>query len=134
MAGECVLGGAMSLKRSCIGALACSGVNVIVDHVLQDPGWLEECVEHLADLDVLFVGVRCPLEELERREGQREREAGTARKQYEVVHAHGVYDVEVDTAASSPMECAVQVKEGLQNMGRGSAFRRLRERLVSRAG
>ena len=37
------------------------------------------------------------LAELERREAERDREPGTARYQYERVHAHGLYDVEVDT-------------------------------------
>jgi chloramphenicol 3-O phosphotransferase len=125
--------GMVSGFHRCIGTLASSGVNLIVDHVLQDPGWLKECVELLADQEVLFVGVQCPLEELERREREREREAGTARKQYEVVHRHGVYDVEVNTATSSPMECARQVKEGLREMGKASAFRQLRERLAAEA-
>lgn len=115
----------------CIGALASRGVNLVVDHVLQDPRWLRECVEILADQPVLFVGVHCPLEELERRESAREREAGTARQQYEVVHRHGVYDVEVNTATNSPLECARQVKEGLEEMEKTSAFRQLGERLVS---
>jgi chloramphenicol 3-O phosphotransferase len=115
----------------CIGTLASSGVNLIVDHVLQDLGWLQECVEHLADQDVLFVGVHCPLEELERREREREREPGTARRQYEPVHAHGVYDVEVDTATSSPLACARRVVEALKAMRKISAFHQLREKLAS---
>ncbi len=103
-------------------------MNLIVDHVLQDPEWLNECVDLLSDQDVLFVGVHCPLDELERRESEREREAGTARKQYGVVHMHGVYDVEVDTTALSPMECAEKVKEGLRKIEKASAFHQLRER------
>jgi chloramphenicol 3-O phosphotransferase len=118
----------------CIGALASSGVNLIVDHVLQDPRWLRECVELLAGQEVLFVGVQCPLEELERRERGREREEGTARRQYEMVHRHGVYDVEVNTATSSPLECARQVKEELEEKREVSAFRQIRERFVSEAG
>jgi chloramphenicol 3-O phosphotransferase len=113
----------------CVGALASRGVNLIVDHVLQDPRWLRECVELLADQPVLFVGVQCPLEELERREQERQREAGTARRQYTVVHAHGMYDVEVNTATSSPLECARRVQEGLAEMGAASAFRQLRTAL-----
>jgi chloramphenicol 3-O phosphotransferase len=98
-----------------------------VDHVMQEPEWLEECVTHLAGRNVLFVGVRCPLEELERREQEREREPGTARRQHEAVHAHGTYDVEVDTATSSPAECAAQVKKALEAIAQAGAFRQLRE-------
>jgi len=48
------------LHRS-VAALAQAGNNVLVDHLLQDDGSLEECVENWAGLDVLFVGVKCPL-------------------------------------------------------------------------
>jgi chloramphenicol 3-O phosphotransferase len=117
-----------------IGVLASSGVNLIVDHVLQYPHWLRECVELLADQKVLFVGVQCPLEELARREKEREREEGTARRQYEAVHMHGMYDVEVNTATSSSLECARQVKEGLEEKREVSAFRQLKSRFESEAG
>jgi chloramphenicol 3-O phosphotransferase len=123
--------GIVSGFHRCTGTLASSGMNLIVDHVLQDPGWLRECVELLADQEVLFVGVHCPLEELERRETEREREPGTARQQVEIVHHHGIYDVEVDTSSSSPMECARQVEEGLRDIARANAFRQLRERFES---
>jgi chloramphenicol 3-O-phosphotransferase len=52
-------------------ALAATGLPLIVDHVLQEPEWLEECVAALADARVWFVGVHCPLAELERREQAR---------------------------------------------------------------
>src|SRR5690606_4329425 len=91
---------AVSGFHRAVAALAEAGNRVIVDHVLQEEGWLEECVERWAGLDVLFVGVRCPVEVAERREAERgDREAGTARYQHDRVHAHGVYDVEVDTSA-----------------------------------
>lgn len=110
----------------CIAALSSAGVNVIVDHVLQDPNWLRECVEGLAGHPVLFVGVRCPLEELERREREREREPGTARRQYEIVHAHGDYDLEIDTSVLDPMECAERIRGGLGSIDSAGAFDRLR--------
>jgi len=116
----------------CIGALSSAGVNVIVDHVLQDPSWLRECVEGLAGHPVLFVGVQCPLQELERREREREREPGTARRQYEVVHAHGDYDLEIDTSVLDPMECAERIRGALGSIDSVGAFDRLRARLGRR--
>ncbi len=115
--------------HACIATLSSKGVNVIVDHVLQDPTWLSECVELLQDYPVLFVGVRCPLEELERREREREREPGTARKQIDVVHAHGIYDLEVDTSNQSPNQIAELVKEKTSHISKATAFRRLGEML-----
>jgi chloramphenicol 3-O phosphotransferase len=118
----------------CIAMLSLSGVSLIVDHVLQHRPWLQECVDHLADLPVLFVGVHCPLEELERRERERDREQGTARKQFDVVHAHGIYDVEVDTSVCNPMDCALQISDALENMASAGAFNQLKEVLASETG
>jgi chloramphenicol 3-O phosphotransferase len=52
-------------------AMASCGLVLIVDHVLQEPAWLQVCVEALAEYPVFFVGVHCPLAELERREQAR---------------------------------------------------------------
>ena len=93
-----------------ISALASSGNNIIVDHVLKNKEWLIECVKVLSDFQVLFVGVRCPLEELERREQKRgNRKKGLARFQYDLVHSHHTYDIEVDTFKNNPLECAQQI-------------------------
>ena len=58
--------------HSCVEALAKCGNNVIVDYVLQEKGWLEECIENWVGLDVLFVGIKCPLELTEQREKRSE--------------------------------------------------------------
>ena len=79
------------------------------------------------DCPVLFVGVRCPLEELERRERGRNRDQGLARRQFDIVHAHKVYDVEVDTFTHSPIECALQIKEALLDNRSPRAFTRLKD-------
>ncbi len=51
--------------------LAECGFPLIVDYVMESPVWLKECVEALSNHNVYFVGVKCPLEELERREQAR---------------------------------------------------------------
>jgi chloramphenicol 3-O phosphotransferase len=121
----------ISGMHHCIAASASIGNNIIVDHVLEQEQWLKECTRLLADLPVLFVGVRCPLEELERRERTRNRQRGTARSQFDLVHAHGVYDLEVDTYAHNPMDCALQIKDALRNIHSSDAFSRLRNLLLS---
>jgi chloramphenicol 3-O phosphotransferase len=109
-----------------VAALASAGNNVIVDHVLQEQGWLRECVERWSGLEVLFVGVMCPLEVLEKREKKRrDRSSGTARYQFERVHGHGVYDIDVDTSVLSPNECAVQIAKFLKERPHSSAFQNL---------
>ncbi len=79
--------------------------------------------------DVLFVGVRCPLDELERRERARgDREAGLASLQYDLVHAHGDYDLECDTSTASPRACAERIRDFLPHRPTPTAFSRLRAR------
>lgn len=97
-----------------VAALAAAGSHLIVDDVLLDPSWLRDWVDVLAPFRVLFVGVRCPLPEVERRERERgDRAPGQARGHFELVHTHGSYDVEVDTSRASPADCATHIIEAL---------------------
>lgn len=110
-----------------VATLAAAGNDVIVDHVLWVPEWLRECVALWSPYRVLFVGVHCPLPELERREWARpERSAkGVVRWQFSRVHAHGRYDLEVDTATATPCECALRIVERLQSGLPPAAFAEL---------
>src|SRR5262249_31783979 len=86
-----------------LAALGSSGNHLVVDDVLIERRWLREALEALSPYPVCFVGVRCPVEVAEDRERARgDRIVGTARGQYEQVHAHGLYDVEVDTSLLTP--------------------------------
>lgn len=115
-----------------IAGMAEAGNDIVVDYVLSEPWRLLDCLTVLAGLDVVFVGVRCPLAELERRERARGgRQPGQAASQFDRVHAHGIYDVECDTSVSSPRECALQIKEFLARRASPSAFDRLRAAQVS---
>ncbi|WP_441247180.1 chloramphenicol phosphotransferase CPT family protein [Kitasatospora sp. McL0602] len=112
-----------------IAGMAAAGNNVVVDHVLSEPWRLADCLDVLAGHDVVLVGVHCPLEELQRRETARgDRSAGIAAFQYDRVHVHRDYDVEVDTAAASTAECARAVRDFLATRvpGAPTAFDRLR--------
>lgn len=95
-----------------IAGMASAGNKVIVDHVLLLPDWLHECSELLSGYSVLMVGVMCPLEELERREKQRDaRRQGFARGQFGLVHKDRTYDLEVHTDRLTPDECAELILE-----------------------
>jgi chloramphenicol 3-O phosphotransferase len=111
-----------------IAALSRSGNHVLADHVMVEPRWVAECAALFAPLPAYLVGLRCPLEVLEQREQQRkDRTWGQARDQFEVVHAHVVYDLEVDTSLHSPEECGQQIRAMLQAGSPPQAFKRLRQ-------
>lgn len=119
-----------------IAAHARLGLNVVVDvghhdaystpkHILPD------CARRLAGLSVLFVGVRCPTDVIwQRRATTWGQERGqvdpsvTAAVELgqETVHAHGEYDLEVDTSVLSPQECAVLIGQRLADGPPGSRF------------
>lgn len=61
----------------------------------------------LADVSVLWVGVRCdPAVAAERERGRADRITGMATLQAQMVHAGIAYDIEVDTTATPAAECA----------------------------
>ena len=101
----------MSGMHGSVAALAGRGLSVIVDHVLLEATWLEECRALWAAIPWTFVGVRCPLAVVEERErDRRDRTLGQAAAHHAVVHAHGVpYDIEVDTSVLTPAEAAARI-------------------------
>lgn len=100
-----------------IAMFADRGVNLIVDQVLHDNFTREDGLKVLEEYPVLFVGVHCPVEELERREKARgDRNIGQAREQLAFVHQNEIYDLEVDTFSNSIEECAKKVVEVLNNV------------------
>lgn len=112
-----------------ISALAQSGNHVVADHVLLDQLWRKDCVTALAGLEVLFVGVTCPIHVLEAREKERgDRTLGHAKGQANIVHQNCVYDLEIDTSVLTPQECAEQIKKRLLQ-GQFTAFDDMRNRL-----
>jgi chloramphenicol 3-O phosphotransferase len=122
-----------------VAAHARLGLNVVMDVGHHDAyarplGILRDCARRLAGLPVLFVGVRCPVDELwKRREatwGQVRGEVdagitGSVELGVEVIHAHGGYDLEVDTSVLSPAEGAALIRKRLVDGPPGSRFAEL---------
>lgn len=112
-------------------AMASIGHRIIAEAVVTTER-LDMYLTLFADIPVLFVGVRCPLGEAQRREAARtDRRRGSvdlAVPDFDSVHAHGAYDLEVDTSILSPAEAAQEVAEGIANWPATTAFELLRSR------
>jgi chloramphenicol 3-O phosphotransferase len=89
--------------RRCLPALAGAGNDLIVEHIVETEAALSRLVELLAPFDVFFVGLHCPLPELERREAARgDRKVGEARTDFGIVHEFAAYDLDLDS--THPLE------------------------------
>jgi len=104
--------------RLAIAGLAAAGNNLIVDEVLfgnvptSYGNAISEYRTLLAPYKLFFVGVFASLETLENRERQRgDRMIGLARWQFERVHRHMDYDLEIDAGHATAAECARLIKE-----------------------
>ena len=95
-------------------ACADEGLDQVVDHVLLTRAAADDLAIRLAGRDVLWVGVHCPLAEVDRRERERgDRLVGQGRGIAATVHDHRAYDVEVDTSLLSPQQAAAVVLDAL---------------------
>ena len=84
----------------CLPALAEAGNNLIVEHILETEAWRERLRELLAPYDVFYVGLFCPLSELERR--AQARSAGKvdeSRQDFLLTPQFAPYDLELDSIA-----------------------------------
>jgi chloramphenicol 3-O-phosphotransferase len=72
-----------------VAALAAGGNHVLVDSFLTEPWMIQGAAASFSQIPAYFVGLRCPLDELERRERERgDRFSGIARAYADAVHAH----------------------------------------------
>lgn len=79
-------------------AYAAAGNNLVLEHILDTPGWLDELVALFAPFEVFFVGVHCPLPLLiEREKARGDRPLGSAEQDFHTIHQGMEYDFEVHT-------------------------------------
>jgi chloramphenicol 3-O phosphotransferase len=123
-----------------IAAFAHSGVNVVADLGIHDDysrplGILRDATVALEGLPVLFVGVAAPIETIMVRRNADSRGGYYAagdevpapvQRWQEAVHHHGLYDLTIDTAVSSPEQAAAQIERALADPPAPSAFEKLR--------
>lgn len=102
--------GRRMLESGCVAAAAFArgGDDVVIDEMLLTPDLLPVWRRALEGLDVLWVGVMCPLPVVEEREAARPRGVkGLGRGHLRTVHDHGAgYDMTVDTSTGTPAELA----------------------------
>lgn len=106
----------LGMHRAC-AAVAAAGNNVIIDDVVCERSFLLDYLAVLPHDRTFFVGVLCDPAELQRRESTRPgRFPGTATGMISQCHAHGVYDVSVDTSVATPEDCARQIARHIETM------------------
>jgi chloramphenicol 3-O phosphotransferase len=110
-----------------------TGINIIVDHVLQEKEWLYECVKYLKEHDVYYIGIKCNLNILEEREKSRgDRYIGMAKHQCHKVHEDSIYDFESDTSFKSPEVCALEIIEFIRKTPKPIAFKKMYDFYVTK--
>jgi chloramphenicol 3-O phosphotransferase len=111
------------------------GVNLIIDQILHNEFTTKDCFEVLHSYPVLFVGVHCPTEELERREIARgDRTIGQAIRQLDFVHQQNEkYDIEVNTYLESLENCADRIIEILLSDTDRKGWKQTYEKIMTKS-
>jgi chloramphenicol 3-O phosphotransferase len=106
-----------------------AGRNIIVDTALMDKRALLDAAGCFAPLGGFFIGVKPPLEASEHWEARRgDRPMGHARAHYNLIHAHGIYDLVLDPSQTSPQQCARSILNRIQGPP-PDAFQRIRSEM-----
>jgi chloramphenicol 3-O phosphotransferase len=97
-----------------VRAIAETGQDLIIDHAVTTRAEAELLLAAVEGHATLFVGLRCATQLLAEREGLRgDRRPGLAESQLDRVHQWLQYDLEIDTAATTPEDAARQILEAL---------------------
>ena len=112
--------------RRAMAALAQAGNNIIVDDIILSAEFLADYLQVFEPYNVIFVGVLCPQAVIHTREASRPgRFPGTAAGHFVICHAHGHYDITVDTSIMTPAACARLVADFVTTKP-GKVFAKLR--------
>lgn len=122
---------ALTGLHHCVAQQSGQGLNIILEQVLSEYE-TSECSFLFSSSPVFFVGVRCSLSELKRREKIRgDRPIGLAESQYITAHIPGVYDLEVDTTNQAPMDVAKLLMASIGERKKSRALETIREQIVA---
>lgn len=90
---------------------------VIMDTAVVDAKLADEILTRLSSHQLVLIGVHCDLEILKQREIDRgDRNIGEAEWQFDKVHQHFQYHINVDTSHMTPTEAAETIKQYLINI------------------
>ena len=108
-----------------LAAYARTGNNLVLEHILDTEGLLDDLVALFSPFDVFFVGVHCPLPLLIDRELARgDRKIGSAEQDFRTIHAGKRYDIEISTDDEADANVARVIAAWRGRTG-ASVFRRL---------
>ncbi|NPU99915.1 MAG: chloramphenicol phosphotransferase [Brevinematales bacterium] len=101
-----------------IAGFAASGIYLLVEHIVEYASWFDELVTLLNPYHVFYIGVICPVEEIERREHKRgNRRIGEGKSHIEDgIHTWSGYDIEVNTHSNTNEENVNTIIEGMKEM------------------
>lgn len=106
-----------------LAAYAETGNNLIVEHIIDTPGWHQELATLLAPFDVFFVGVHAALADLVRREAARgDRQVGSAEHDFNTLHRDFRYDCEVSSTGRTVDDNVTAVLEAWRTRTRSRFF------------
>ncbi len=97
-----------------IPALASAGIDLLVEHIVEEQKWADDLTALLVNFDVFWVGIHAPIETIQSREKLRgNRPIGDA--MYHLgTHAFCCYDMEVES--TRPLdEVATEIVEAWKN-------------------
>ena len=110
------------ITRNTLKLFSDLGVDFIIDFVPVKGSF----VKILYESPVLYVNVFCPIEELRRRENEREnRQIGLAESQLDEMFPQDKYDITVNTFTNTPEECADKIIELLNSPDKFISFKNL---------
>ena len=105
-----------------IPAFAGVGIDLLVEHIVEEQSWADDLAQLLAPIDTFWVGVHAPLAELERRERFRgDRQTGEAAYHLKT-HSFCQYDVEIDSMQSLDHNVNTIVEAWSRRTGHRSQF------------
>lgn len=98
-----------------IKSFANSGIYLLIEHIVEKQEWFDDLIEILNPYTVFYIGVTCPISEIERREKQRgDRYIGEGKSHIEDgIHTWSDYDLVIDTHLQTQEE---NISKVLQTM------------------
>lgn len=104
--------------HACVARLVEMGNFLVIDNAMDRAEHAIDLLERVQACSLLLVGVHCSLDELNRRERQRQdRTIGEAAAQFNRVHQGIIYDVEVDSSTKDPSEVAAEIVDYIKRVG-----------------